>query len=160
MAAATADAPAPPAGYVIRPLESTDFSKGFVQLLGQLTSVGDLTEERFREVMELRQRQAGTYVTIVAEHEESGTLAATGSLIVEVKFVHGGASVGHVEDIVVDSGHRGKGLAKAIMDYLASEARKASCYKVILDCNESNCGLYEKCGYHKREVQMRLDLPH
>eukprot|EP00928_Gymnodinium_smaydae_P082412 TRINITY_DN65755_c0_g1_i1.p2 TRINITY_DN65755_c0_g1~~TRINITY_DN65755_c0_g1_i1.p2 ORF type:complete len:161 (-),score=27.86 TRINITY_DN65755_c0_g1_i1:114-596(-) len=147
-----------PDGYALRLLEQTDFAKGFVPLLHQLTDVGALSEDRFREVFEQRERQAGVYRTVVLEHVESRQIVATASLIIELKFVHGGAPVGHVEDVVVDSSHRGKGLAKVVLVALHEEARKAGCYKVILDCKEDNCGLYEKCGYRRCEHQMRLDL--
>ena len=34
------------------------------------------------------------------------------------------------------------------------QAREAGCYKVILDCSDSNVKFYEKCGFQKKEVQM------
>lgn len=33
-------------------------------------------------------------------------------------------------------------------------AKGAGCYKVILDCGESNVAFYEKCGLTRKEVQM------
>jgi hypothetical protein len=30
---------------------------------------------------------------------------------------------------------------------------------VILDCNEDNASFYEKCGFVRKEVQMRFDVP-
>ena len=35
--------------------------------------------------------------------------------MVEHKFIHGGRSVGHIEDIVVDSSTRGSGLGKLMI---------------------------------------------
>ena len=40
---------------------------------------------------------------------------ACGTLMVEHKFIHGGRSVGHIEDIVVDSSTRGSGLGKLMI---------------------------------------------
>jgi glucosamine-phosphate N-acetyltransferase len=37
---------------------------------------------------------------------------------------------------------------------LCDAATKAGCYKVILDCAESNVPFYEKCGLARKEVQM------
>lgn len=146
-------------GYNLRRLSADDYHKGFLKVLEQLTVVGDLSEEKFREVLDKRLAQADTYVTVVVEHEESEQIVATGTLMIEAKFIHGGSPIGHAEDIVVDSKHRGKGLARAVMNVLADEAEKADCYKVILDCHEENIPLYEKCGYRVCERQMRLDLP-
>ncbi|CAJ1351784.1 unnamed protein product [Effrenium voratum] len=154
-----AEVPPVPEGYEMRDLCREDFHKGLIPLLAQLTQVDDLSESRFLEIFELRQRQAEVYRSLVIEHCESKQLVATASLIVEAKFVHGGACVGHVEDVVVDDHHRGKGLAKSLMNELAEDARRRRCYKVILDCKESNVGLYEKCGYKVCDRQMRLDIP-
>jgi glucosamine-phosphate N-acetyltransferase len=45
------------------------------------------------------------------------------------------------------SSSSGKGLGKGIIDFLTDVARRSGCYKVILDCDESNTGFYAKCGY-------------
>ena len=39
---------------------------------------------------------------------------------------------------------------QALMEF----AKAAGCYKVILDCGESNVAFYEKCGLTRKEVQM------
>ncbi|CAE8603916.1 unnamed protein product [Polarella glacialis] len=145
-------------GYNVRRLHRDDYHKGLGALLSQLT-VGDLAEERFLEMFHLRESQAGVYHTFVIEHLETHRLVATATLIVEAKFVHGGSFVGHIEDVVVDDSHRRKGLAKSLMDAVAHEAQRLKCYKVILDCNETNVPVYEKCGYRVGERQMRLDIP-
>ena len=151
--------PPVPEGYVMREMCKSDFRKGLVPLLEQLTQVDDLSEGRFLEVFDLRARQADVYRCMVIEHGESQELVATATLLVEAKFIHGGAKVGHVEDVVVDTCHRGKGLARCLMHALAEEASRLGCYKVILDCKEHNVALYEKCGYRTCDVHMRLDLP-
>mmetsp|Transcript_29729 Transcript_29729/g.61355 ORF Transcript_29729/g.61355 Transcript_29729/m.61355 type:complete len:164 (+) Transcript_29729:95-586(+) len=152
-------APPLPDGYVLREMCKSDYRKGLVPLLEQLTQVDDLNERRFLEVFDMRVRQADVYRCMVIEHLESQELAATATLLVEAKFIHGGAKVGHIEDVVVDTGHRGKGLARCLMHALAEEASRLKCYKVILDCKEHNVALYEKFGYRSCDVHMRLDLP-
>eukprot|EP00420_Gonyaulax_spinifera_P016766 CAMPEP_0197911752 /NCGR_PEP_ID=MMETSP1439-20131203/73432_1 /TAXON_ID=66791 /ORGANISM="Gonyaulax spinifera, Strain CCMP409" /LENGTH=182 /DNA_ID=CAMNT_0043533501 /DNA_START=62 /DNA_END=610 /DNA_ORIENTATION=+ len=146
-------------GYELRHLRYDDYDKGFIPLMSQLTAVGELPKARFAEVFDRRRKQADVYRTFVIEHTATEQLAATATLMIEAKFVHGGAQVGHVEDVVVDSGHRKKGLARELLLALAREAQRAGCYKVILDCNEDNVAFYQKCGYRSCERQMRLDLP-
>mmetsp|Transcript_56256 Transcript_56256/g.163099 ORF Transcript_56256/g.163099 Transcript_56256/m.163099 type:complete len:155 (+) Transcript_56256:85-549(+) len=144
--------------YKVRHLERDDFRRGYVEVLSQLTEVGNLTQERFDEILRLREQLSDFYKTLVIEHVPSQQVVGSGTLLIEVKFIHEGASCGHVEDIVVHEAHRGKGLAKQLMSALADEARAAKCYKVILDCNKSNVPFYEKCGYEERECTMRLNL--
>eukprot|EP00418_Pyrodinium_bahamense_P065028 CAMPEP_0179088966 /NCGR_PEP_ID=MMETSP0796-20121207/40508_1 /TAXON_ID=73915 /ORGANISM="Pyrodinium bahamense, Strain pbaha01" /LENGTH=145 /DNA_ID=CAMNT_0020786505 /DNA_START=36 /DNA_END=470 /DNA_ORIENTATION=- len=133
--------------YELRRLRRDDHRKGYVSLLAQLTDVGDLTEACFVKVFDRREQQADVYRTLVIEHLASRQTVATGSLVVEAKFIHGGSLVGHVEDIVVDKEHRKKGLARELMNALAKEAQVLGCYKVILDCEADNVAFYEKCGW-------------
>jgi glucosamine-phosphate N-acetyltransferase len=37
-------------------------------------------------------------------------------------------------------------------------AKGLSCYKCILDCNDGLVGFYEKLGFRRHDVGMRLDL--
>jgi glucosamine-phosphate N-acetyltransferase len=81
---------------------------------------------------------------------------ATASLLIEPKFIRNLSAVGHIEDVVVDPTMRGKHLGKKLIEHLTAVAKKAGCYKVILDCNEENMLFYEKCGYTKKGVEMGL----
>ena len=69
-----------------------------------------------------------------------------------------GGRVGHVEDVVTDDAARGRGLGRAMLGRIAEIAHARGCYKVILDCAEKNSSFYEKNGYRRAEVQMRLDV--
>lgn len=126
------------------------------------------------------QSRAGDYFTIVIE-DAQGVPVASGTILVERKFIRGCGLVGHIEDIVVDAGQRGKNLGRKIIDQLTHIGKLAGmkmerersvafvivkddahlpaltgCYKVILCCDEKNVGFYEKCGYAKKEVEMAL----
>ena len=91
---------------LVRQLEAADFDKGFLELLGQLTSVGNVSREQFlARVIDIR---AGPeYVFVVEENEK---IIASGTLLVERKFARGCGLCGHIEDIVVDASQRGKGM--------------------------------------------------
>ena len=66
----------------------------------------------------------------------------------EQKFIHECATVGHIEDIVVVKGYRGKNLGLKLIEALISLAKSNNnCYKVILDCDEKNVPFYEKVSY-------------
>lgn len=68
-----------------------------------------------------------------------------GSMLIETK-IRGGRA-GHIEDIVARADLRGQGIGKAIVDELSRTAEEAGCYKVILQCRESNVDFYRKRGY-------------
>eukprot|EP00397_Hematodinium_sp_SG-2012_P059735 GEMP01076920.1.p1 GENE.GEMP01076920.1~~GEMP01076920.1.p1 ORF type:complete len:181 (+),score=36.03 GEMP01076920.1:39-581(+) len=125
-------------GYVLRHLAKEDYHKAqFVAALDQRANC----------------------ITMVVEHECSRQLVASASMVLEQKFLHECACVGHIEDVVTHPEHRGKGLAKKILESLQQEAEDLGCYKVILNCKGCNVPVYTKCGWlESGEVQMRLDI--
>eukprot|EP00878_Enallax_costatus_P005318 GHUV01005585.1.p1 GENE.GHUV01005585.1~~GHUV01005585.1.p1 ORF type:complete len:153 (+),score=38.56 GHUV01005585.1:195-653(+) len=137
----------------IRELGPEDYDKGFLGLLAQLTTVGDVSVEDYkRRWQELN--DSPDYHVAVAEDSSTGKLVGTASLIVEKKFIHSCGKVGHIEDVVVDEAARGQKLGQRLIEELISIAKQQGCYKVILDCGEHNVPFYEKCGLTKKEVQM------
>lgn len=139
--------------YVVRPLERGDFGRGFLEILGQLTSVGSVPRAMFHRRLAEMERD-GSYVVAVAER--GGAIVGAATLLVERKFIHECGAVGHVEDVVVDESMRGLRVGAALVDYLVALAWERACYKVILDCSEKNVPFYEKCGFARKEVHMAL----
>ncbi|PSC72859.1 glucosamine 6-phosphate N-acetyltransferase [Micractinium conductrix] len=98
-------------------------------------------------------KRKDTYKVVVIEDLDKGSIIATATLVVELKFIRGCSKCGHIEDVVVDSTYRGLRLGLRIIEALMKAAEEAGCYKVILDCSEENVPFYEKCGLIKKEVQ-------
>lgn len=137
----------------IRSLEIEDFGKGFLDTVSALSHVY-MTQETFKEVFNAR-KTLGT-ITLVAEAEDR--IIGTASYFIELKFIHQGGKVMHVEDVSVKHDTQGKGIGKAIMDHLEYLAKLQGCYKMILNCSEKNVPFYEKCGFKLHESEMRKDL--
>lgn len=143
-----------PSHLHLRKLQGGDYHKGYLDLLGQLTVVGDVTEPQFVErVAEIDQRGQDYHVAVI-EDTASAKVVATGTLLIERKILRNCGLVGHIEDIVVDGSVRGQHLGQRIITELTLAAERAGCYKVILDCSESNAPFYEKCGFRRKEIQM------
>ena len=139
----------------VRSLFAPDIYKGFLQTLETLAPV-DLDPEKddLGELYRTRLR-AGvkTYVAILDDE-----VVGTASMFVEPKFIHRGSCVAHVEDVAVRPEHQRKGVGAALMRHIEEEAKKAKCYKVILDCSNKNREFYESCGYFRHENQMRKNI--
>jgi glucosamine-phosphate N-acetyltransferase len=79
-----------PAGYTLRPLAAADHGAGFLDVLRELTSVGDIAEKDFRERYDwLADRGRGEYFVIVVEdpaREPRQRVVGTGALVVERKL--------------------------------------------------------------------------
>ncbi|ONK68497.1 uncharacterized protein A4U43_C05F12340 [Asparagus officinalis] len=142
--------------FPIRRLELADKSKGFIDLLSQLSSCPQISDAqfdlRFNEIASL----GDDHVICVIEDPVSNRIIATGSVFIEKKFLRGCSKVGHIEDIVVDKEVRGKKLGQKMIRYLSDHAKGVGCYKVILDCEPDRRGFYEKCGFVEKNVQMAI----
>ncbi|XP_024394345.1 glucosamine 6-phosphate N-acetyltransferase isoform X3 [Physcomitrium patens] len=100
--------------FVLRALAISDFDKGFMQLLGQLTVAGAVSEEQFGERVKYLQELGDDHYVAVIEDTEKGQIIATGSVLIEHKFLRNCGKVGHIEDVVVDQTVRGQRLGQRL----------------------------------------------
>jgi len=63
-----------------------------------------------------------------------------------------------IEDVVIDSKYRGKGLGKLLINHLIKFSKSLDSDKIILNSKESNTKFYEKLGFKKNETQMIIRL--
>ncbi|EFP76880.1 uncharacterized protein PGTG_02341 [Puccinia graminis f. sp. tritici CRL 75-36-700-3] len=144
----------------IRPLSKTDYERDHLKLLAGLTSAPDtgLTDyqARFELLRDVNKATPGrpSYCIICIVRKSDDRLVASGTLLLEHKFLRACGSVGHIEDIVVDPDVRGKSLGKQIIKSLTETSEKLGAYKTILDCNKDNIPFYEKCGFQHKEYEM------
>ena len=100
------------ANLVVRPLQSDDFERGYLELLKQLTSVGDVSQADFKgdfciqntsvinnayffsDRFSLMRSCQGTYYNTVIVDRKTDRVIGAASLIVERKFIHQCANVG------------------------------------------------------------------
>ncbi|KAJ3052905.1 Glucosamine-phosphate N-acetyltransferase-like protein [Rhizophlyctis rosea] len=143
-------------GFVVRPLAASDYEKGFLDCLSQLTTVGSLTKGQFMERFSYLKSHNYEYFTIVIEDTKKKLIVGAGTIFVERKFVHGNGLVGHIEDIVTLSDYRGLNLGKLVIETLKYVGKHTGCYKIILDCSDKNIPFYQKCGFAHKEFEMVL----
>jgi len=140
--------------YTIDKLNKSDYYRGYLDVLEQLTDVekDKINYKDFcKRYDEMNNRNINVYV-IRSEKKIIGTA----SLIIEPKFIHNLGSVAHIEDVVIDINYRGNGLGKKIIDHIVNIARERNCYKIILDCSSNNVGFYKKCGFNDKNIGMSL----
>lgn len=159
-----------PSTISIRPLQLTDHGIGYDSILSQLSPDTEppLSLQNFKRqfrVMAACDPRQYYIVVLVENNRSSGTtstpsdrIIGTATLLVESKFLRSGSLAGHIEDVVVASTHRGLKLGQVLISTLTRLAKQIGCYKVILDCSEHNVGFYEKCGYARKGVEMKLYL--
>jgi GNAT superfamily N-acetyltransferase len=64
----------------------------------------------------------------------------------------------YILNIYVDAEHRGKGIAKKIMELLHEYARSKNVRRIGLHASRFGCGLYKKIGYRVNESYLELEL--
>lgn len=89
---------------------------------------------------------------------ETQVMVAMGTILIEKKLIHNCSCVGHIEDIVVHENYRNLNFGKILINYLVNIAKERQVYKVILNCTELNAAFYQKCGFHKSNVEMRINI--
>ena len=142
-------------------IQEKHYGQGIFGLLSQLTSCPMVPKDVFADALnEIKSLSQNTYIIVILERESNKTVGL-GKLILERKITHNFLRIAHIEDIVVDSNARQKGLGTRIMNILFDIAFEiGNSYKVILDCKPELVGFYQKCGMAKTgEIQMRKDHP-
>ena len=137
--------------FLIRNLELDDCGPNYFNLLGQLTSVSELTLSQYTEFINSLGPNHQVHVII---DTSTNQIVGTGTIFIECKLIHGLGKVAHIEDIVTDVSYRSQGLGLMLIKHLVQIAEQMSCYKVILDCSEHNVGFYSKCGFDPKGIQM------
>lgn len=135
------------ANLIVRPLQSDDFNRGYLELLKQLTSVGDVTQAEFKERFLLMKSCQGTYYNTVIVDKETDRIIGAASLIVERKFIHHCANRGIIEEVIVSDDYRGKSLGRLIVQSLVDLGKALNCYKITLNCTDQMISFYERLGF-------------
>ncbi|KAI9566097.1 acyl-CoA N-acyltransferase [Boletus coccyginus] len=148
-----------PPDLTIRPLASTDYKRGHLDVLSVLSIVNDLGEAAWVNQFHAMRAVPSTYYTLVIVDNASDRIVGVGCVFIERKFLRGFGTVGHIEDIAVDKNQQGKKLGQRIIQALTHISENSGCYKTILNCSDSNIPFYEKCGYAKKEIEMAKYAP-
>ncbi|CAI5438330.1 unnamed protein product [Caenorhabditis angaria] len=143
-----------PDGLVVRPLYSNDYENGFLQVLEQLTTVGNVDNQQFIDRFQ-SMKSSQSYYVVVIEDEELHQVIAAATLVIEQKFIHNTGSRGRVEDVVVDKQWRGMKLGAILNNVLVEMAKNLNVYKLSLECKDNLMPFYSRFGY-KEDVKFMV----
>lgn len=149
-----------PKNLLLRPLHLRDYSKNYLELLSQHTTVGKVSEAMFVEQFRKMQSYKNIYYVVVIEDLSNHKIIATGTLEIEHKFIHSTALRGRIEDVVIDketevSDYRYSdgNLAQVIMDVVTSLGKTLGCYKISLESEDNFLKFYNNFGYKQQAGQ-------
>lgn len=140
--------------YIVRRLGVTDYTKNYIKLLEQYFTIesNSISSSAFNDYVSSLHTN---HQIIVIEHN-SNDIIGSSTIFIETKLIHNFGKVAHIEDVIVHTEFRGKGLGKLLLDKCIEIAKQNECYKIILDCSDNNCKFYENCGFMKKGNQMAL----
>lgn len=144
-----------PSGYTLRPLQSGDYDRGVLDVLSVLTTVGDISKQKYLDRFEWLRKRNDSYFTIVIVNGQD-KIVGVGSLLIEAKFIHSCSLAGHIEDIAVAKSEQGKKLGIKIIHSLMDISEQVGCYKTTLVCADHNVKFYERCGFVKGQNEMKV----
>lgn len=137
-------------GLQLRPLRQSDFSRGYLNLLQQLTTVGEVSQDKFNQTFQMM-KSHGTYYVLTLFDETVDRVIGSTTLFLEHKFIHSCAIRGRIEDVVVDEAVRGKNLGKLLVQTAILLAKSVHCYKLSLDCADDLKKFYSSLGFVAEE---------
>lgn len=133
----------------IRELQEEDFEQ-FIPVINAFTRFPQTIErKRFEQWLEAMPNGCHTFVYV-----EEGAVIGTARALIEPKFSNNLSFMGHVEDVAVLPEHRGKGVARSLVDHIVEFCWNAGCYKIVLECSESLVPLYERSGFRPKGLGM------
>ncbi|GAB1607519.1 glucosamine 6-phosphate N-acetyltransferase-like isoform X1 [Argonauta hians] len=142
----------------MRPLCLSDYEKGYMKLLSELTTVGNVSLEQFQAGFNAMKCCKNSYYIIVIEDINRSLIIGSATLLVEQKFIHSASTRGRIEDVVVNNEYRGQHLGKLLLDVLIESSKKVGCYKVSLECKTGMMPFYNRFGLYAEEDNNYLVL--
>ena len=139
---------------IIRELKREDLWNGFFTSLDSLRQTSSIDQNIANNIFDKIQKNP-EHIIMVALKDDKVVGAAT--LLIELKFIHNGGKVGHIEDVAVDKNYQGQGIGEKIIKNLLTLAKTKGCYKTILDCVNDVKPFYEKLGFKHNSNALRFN---
>lgn len=141
-------------GVTVREIQMGDLRRGFLESLDSLRRASDLDMGRAEGILASIMGDPRHKIFVA---EAGGRIVGSTTLLIEQKFIHGGGTVGHIEDVVVAGEMQGRGVGESLIRFSLERARDLGCYKTILDCLDDVRGFYEGLGFARTSNGMRFD---
>jgi glucosamine-phosphate N-acetyltransferase len=139
---------------IIKEIQKEDLWNGFLTTLDSLRQTSNIEKNAAEKIYDKIENNPD-HIIVVALIDKKVVGAAT--LLLELKFIHNGGIVGHIEDVVVDKKYQGQKIGEKIIKYLLDVAKTKGCYKTILDCVDDVKPFYEKIGFKHNANALRFD---
>lgn len=150
----------PSVKYTIREIEENDLERGLLETLDNLAPVGELNRTSAHNILQqIKSNPLHKIFVAIREDgddDKQGLIIGTTTLLVEPKFIFGGAKFGHIEDVAVRKGYERVGIGSKLVSHATQSAAKMGCIRTVLYCSDDRMYFYEKVGYSYRDNCMEI----
>jgi GNAT superfamily N-acetyltransferase len=153
------DSPGVPAGLVIREAGAEDLDAILALYAQPGMDNGRVLDRASALAVFARIMAVPGYRLHLAELD--GIPVGTFGLLIMPKLGHCGSPSGVLDDIVVASAHRGRGLGRRMVAHAIELCRAAGCYKLALSSNLARSGahaFYDRLGFERHGYSFRIGL--
>lgn len=132
-----------------RPMLSEDYPV-VLEILNEWKPT-NISKPQFDDFLSCKGPNHSTFVLQVGSE-----IVGFATVLLELKLIHDGAYVAHIEDVCVARKHQRQRYGQVLVEFLVQYAKSKNCYKVILNCHPALISFYEKNGFCHRNVEMSL----
>lgn len=143
--------------YRIRDAVKFDFSNGYLDLLKQHHNVSEIPKDKMLEQFENIKKKTQYYLRVV-ENKKTGKIVASGCLFIEFKFGMNLGKVAYVDDLIVDTNLRGKGLGTFLLNHLKKLAMANGCRQINILVDEKHENFVKRSGFDIGKKHYSLEL--
>jgi len=134
---------------IIRDFKTEDIHNGLLETLKEVWAI-DKIDNTILESWLINDNHM-----VIAEL--GGEIIGTATLHLQKKLIRNGGIAGLVEDVAVREKFRGNNIGHKLIQKLIEKAKEFGCYKVILSCFPERVSFYERNGFFKESILMRLN---
>ncbi|XP_062596632.1 RAC-alpha serine/threonine-protein kinase-like [Saccostrea cucullata] len=122
--------PLPP-DLQVRPLQLSDFDRGFLELISQGGNIGNISKPEFTSQFHAMKSSPDNYYVTVIEDTSTNRVISSATLVTELQFNHSCPKVGWIKDIVIDRDQADQQqLSDTLLNSVKQLGEKIGCHQI------------------------------
>lgn len=141
---------------ILTPELLIQYKKSYFETLSALVISTPLPDAECRSMLQEIITQWGTI--FIAMNDDSSKIIWSATVYVLRHLLRWWVYTAHIEEICVHDEYQWQWIWSQLLKGTIDYGRKQWCYKAILNCEEHNVEWYEKYGFERKEVEMKIYL--
>ena len=143
---------------MIKSIKTIDITEEFVDNYCKLLNQFRISNFSKKNLLEFIDNLPANQTIFIMFDSNNLNLIGTVTVILEKKLINNGATVCHIEDLIIENKYKSKGLGSKLIKFIIDYSKKENCYKIILNCSDDLKKFYEKNDFICKNNQMSFYL--